>query len=70
MDAHQYLAHFRAVELQTAAADHRLARLARDTPRRSRPVLRLYARIWWASRPRATSWASALLDAPAVRYLS
>lgn len=64
MDTFHYLAHFRAAELQTAASLHRMARDARRDPRPARRIARLYARLWWASRPRAAAWAPALLDAP------
>jgi hypothetical protein len=48
-------------ELQTAAAAHRAARdCARGTG--PSPVLRLYARLWWASRPRAAAWIPGLFD--------
>jgi hypothetical protein len=48
-------------ELQTAAAAHRTARdCARATG--PSPVLRLYARLWWASRPRAAAWIPGLFD--------
>lgn len=49
-------------ELEAAAAAHRLARDCAH-PRPS-PVLRLYARLWWASRPRAAAWTPGLFDAP------
>jgi hypothetical protein len=48
-------------ELEAAAAAHRLARecrRARDG--RPSPLLRLYARLWWASRPRVTAWTPGL----------
>jgi hypothetical protein len=45
-------------ELEAAAAAHRLAR---TSPRPSL-LLRLYARLWWASRPRAAAWTPGLFD--------
>lgn len=62
MDTFQYLAHFHADELRSAAADHNRAMPPR-VPRRR--IGRLYARLWWASRPRAATWAPALLEAGA-----
>lgn len=52
--------HLRHEELLAAAAGHRLARACR----RPRPplALRLYARLWWAGRPRVETWPRALGD--------
>lgn len=61
MDTFQYLAHFRADELRSAAGEYRATKPARLRRRR---IGRLYARLWWASRPRAATWAPALLEAP------
>jgi hypothetical protein len=49
-------------ELEAAAAAHRLARERTREARALRPsiVLRLYARLWWASRPRAAAWTPGL----------
>lgn len=47
-------------ELVADATAARLARRCRR-PRRPSPVLRLYARLWWASRPRAERWTADLL---------
>lgn len=62
--AHEmHIVQMRRRELEAAAAAHRLAhRLARSCARPSRPspVLRLYARLWWASRPRAAAWTPGL----------
>ncbi|MHA6617243.1 hypothetical protein [Pseudonocardia sp. DLS-67] len=58
--AHEmHIVQARRRELEAAAAAHRLAR---SCARRSRPspVLRLYARLWWASRPRAAAWTPGL----------
>lgn len=60
MDVSNYLAHFRADELQTAATAYHLAKQSRRPRRR---IARLYARLWWASRPRAATWAPVLLEA-------
>ena len=64
-DVHGELAHLHAMERRRAADAHRLAMIA--TVRRPRPsrLLRLYARLWWASRPRAARWAPGLLE---LRY--
>ena len=53
LDGHAEIAATRRREMERAAAHHRLARSA---PRGPSPVLRLYARIWWASRPRVGAW--------------
>ncbi|TQM42816.1 hypothetical protein [Pseudonocardia cypriaca] len=55
------LVRLRRRELEAAAAAHRLARQCRRAPggRPSR-LLRLYARLWWASRPRASAWTPGL----------
>jgi hypothetical protein len=45
---------------EAAAAADRLAR----TCRRPSPVLRIYARLWWASRPRAAAWTPGLFETP------
>ena len=60
-DPYGHLAYLRAQELQRAAEDYRLGMLAE---RRTCPplVMRLYARAWWASRPRAHRWAPMLLE--------
>jgi hypothetical protein len=48
-------------ELEAAAASHRIARdCRRAAGRRPSPLLRLYARLWWASRPRVKSWTPGL----------
>lgn len=59
---HAEFPHLRHAELLAEAAAHR-----RHRPRTPRPsrVLRLYARLWWASRPRAAAWVPTLLDGPA-----
>lgn len=48
-------------ELLDAAERHRLARAVARARRRPSPVVRLYARLWWAGRPRR--WTVALFDA-------
>lgn len=61
MDEHFHALHrLRHDELVAAAAADRLARRSRG-PRRPGPLLRLYARLWWASRPRAERWTGELL---------
>lgn len=54
----------RREELEAAAAAHRLARQLRMSARRPRPsrLMRLYARLWWASRPRAAAWTPGLFE--------
>lgn len=51
--------HLHREELLAASAEHRLARTCR---RRPSPALRLYMRVWWASRPRVETWPRALLE--------
>ncbi|HLU59779.1 MAG TPA: hypothetical protein VKZ81_30330 [Pseudonocardia sp.] len=46
----------RRCELERAAAEHRSARRGRRADPPS-PLLRRYARLWWAARPRVASWA-------------
>jgi hypothetical protein len=53
LDSHHVVAHLRRRDLERAAAEHRLAHRPRTGPS---PLLRLYARLWWASRPRAGAW--------------
>lgn len=57
MDQHLHLAHLHAAECHRAAAEYRLAGAARGP--RPRRLLRLYARLWWASRPRPLPWVPA-----------
>jgi hypothetical protein len=54
IDPYGHLAYLRADE-------HRLRVLA-ERPARPSLLLRLYARVWWASRPRAERWTPMLLD--------
>lgn len=58
----QYV-HLRRTEMEAVAAAHRVLR-QRRAALRTRPsrVLRWYARLWWASRPRAAAWAPALFE--------
>lgn len=62
MNGHEHLARPRAAQLHAGAAEYRLARTCRRSRRRPGLALRLYARLWWASRPRVESWSPALLD--------
>jgi hypothetical protein len=64
IDVTAHLAEFHRRELEAVAARRRLVRAAQGAGRRRgpSPLARLYARIWWASRPRARSWAPTLLD--------
>ncbi|HYH31747.1 MAG TPA: hypothetical protein VD903_15315 [Pseudonocardia sp.] len=64
--AHVHLAAARRGEREAAAAAYRLARACRRARRRGGPSwpLRLYARLWWASRPRAAAWTPGLFETP------
>jgi hypothetical protein len=56
-----HLMRLRRRELEAAAAAHRLARECRRARVRGpSPLLRLYARLWWASRPRVRAWTPGL----------
>ncbi len=61
IDPYGHLAYVRADELRRAADEHRLRVLA-ERPARPSLLLRLYTRVWWASRPRAERWTPMLLD--------
>ena len=61
---HEELARLRRQEAESAAALHRLARAHRPADGPSQ-VLRLYARLWRASRPPAAARPSGLRDVPA-----
>jgi hypothetical protein len=61
IDPYGHLAYLRAADLRRAAEEHRRHLLA-PVPRRPPLLLRLYARAWWASRPRAERWAPSLLE--------
>jgi hypothetical protein len=56
IDAHAALAAARRTELEETAAQHRRQRAVRAATRGPSPLLRLYTRLWWASRPRADAW--------------
>jgi DNA-nicking Smr family endonuclease len=56
MDPHARLAAIRGAEYEADAAHHRRVRTARRAGRGPSPVLRLYTRLWWASRPRVAAW--------------
>jgi hypothetical protein len=49
----------RRQELEAVAATFRMARRC-TRPAGPSLVLRLYARLWWASRPRTAAWAPGL----------
>ena len=55
-DGFEAVAAARRAELERDAARYRLARRCRANTRKPSPVLRLYARIWWATRPRVDAW--------------
>lgn len=59
MDGHAELTTIRRAEFEAAAARHRRARDARRSGSGPSPLLRLYARLWWASRPRVAAWGPA-----------
>jgi hypothetical protein len=59
MDGHAELAAIRRTELEAAAVRHRRERALHRADRGPSPVLRLYARLWWASRPRVSAWGPA-----------
>jgi hypothetical protein len=61
VDPLEQIVRLRRRELEAEAAAYRAARrhVARGRPS---PVLRLYARLWWASRPRAAAWIPGLLE--------
>ena len=63
-DPNAELARLHRADLLAAAEHARLARSAARPSRASRPplVLRLYARLWWASRPRAAAWTPGLFS--------
>jgi hypothetical protein len=62
----EFHVHLRRRQLEDAAAAHRLARECRRAQAaRPSPFLRVYARLWWASRPRAAAWTPGLFDSPA-----
>ena len=63
-DPNAELARLHRADLLAAAQQHRLARASArpGRPARAPLVLRLYARIWWASRPRAAAWTPSLFS--------
>jgi hypothetical protein len=67
MDPFEQYLHVRRRDLEAAAAAHRRARACRAASRRPSPALRLYARLWWASRPRAAAWTPGLFETPPLR---
>jgi hypothetical protein len=56
MDSHVAAAALHRRELERAAAEYRRARGCRPARPGPSPLLRLYTRLWWASRPRAGAW--------------
>jgi hypothetical protein len=70
MDVLEYFTHDRSRDLEAAATAHRLRRACRRADARPSPAVRPYARLWWASRPRAAVWATGLFDAPARPWVS
>jgi hypothetical protein len=57
-DGHAAFAAARRTELEEAAAHYRRQRAVRAAARGPSPLLRLYSRVWWASRPRVDAWAA------------
>jgi hypothetical protein len=55
-DGHAALAAARRAEFEEAAAHYRRLRVVRRAARGPSPLLRAYARLWWAGRPRAGAW--------------
>jgi hypothetical protein len=56
MDSHAAATALHRQELERAAAEYRQARRCRPERTGPSPLLRLYARLWWASRPRVGAW--------------
>ncbi len=54
-----YCGHLRHEQLLAEAAASRLRRECRG---RSGIALRVYARVWWASRPRVDTWSRSALE--------
>ena len=67
MDSHPLAADLHRRDLERAAEQHRLARRCRRARTGPSALLRLYARVWWASRPRVDAWGS---PAPPPRALA
>ena len=61
MDPIAHVGHPPREEFLARAAHHRLARSCRPDRPRISLLLRLYARLWWASRPRVDAWPRAVL---------
>lgn len=49
-------------DLHHEAEAHRLARGCRPPPVPRARIRRVYARLWWAARPRAAAWIPGLLE--------
>jgi hypothetical protein len=62
VDPLEQLVHLRRMEMEASAAAHRLVRQHAALRTRPSRALRLYARLWWASRPRAAGWAPTLFE--------
>jgi hypothetical protein len=56
MDSHADAVGLHRRELERAAAEYRRACACRAEHAGPSPLLRLYARVWWASRPRVGAW--------------
>jgi hypothetical protein len=63
MDPIELYVQQRRREMEADARVQRQLREPRALCRRPSPVLRLYARLWWASRPRV--WTPALFESAA-----
>jgi hypothetical protein len=55
-DGHAAMAAARRSELEEAAAHYRRQRAVRSATRGPSALLRLYTRLWWATRPRVDAW--------------
>jgi hypothetical protein len=57
-DGYAAMAASRRSELEEAAAHYRRRRAVRSAARGPSPLLRLYTRLWWATRPRVDAWGA------------
>jgi hypothetical protein len=63
VDPYEHYVRLRRAELEAEATAQRRARACARAARPSL-LLRVYARLWWASRPRAAAWTPGLFDTP------
>jgi hypothetical protein len=57
-DGYAAMATARRTELEEAATHYRRQRAVRSATHGPSPLLRLYTRLWWASRPRVDAWGA------------